>query len=336
MAQISTEKIRRLKQTDEVWEGTTRLARFWVTPKNERPYRPHLMTFVSDRGKVIRTDVLEIHPTVGQTWEGLLKAMRRPVFGGGRNRRPQMMVLDDEELVQALTPRLVELDIQCQYRRRLPHLETYLKKLEHRMNRGFPETPNLLSIPDVTVPLLERIFIAAAEFYRTKPWEMLPYEMPIEIRYPLEAEARYAVVIGAAGESFGLSVNDDREGLQLMFAGLSPEELVEKTSWLALTYELPLALAFDDLDAIARFDWPIPNGQAYPSITRVGSEQELLPPTLQDLIWLEAVLPVLSLFFQEYFELDESGQVRPCEYVISTKTINGPAEISLRLPVEVV
>jgi hypothetical protein len=336
MAKITPEKIRRLKQTNEVWEGTTRLARFWVTPKNEAPYRPYYLQFVSDCGKVVCTGVKEAHPTPDQVWENLLKTMHRPALGAGRKRRPDTVALDDEQLVQALALRLSKLGIECQYQRQLPYLEAALEGLEKRLNRGFPEVPCLFSIPDVTVPLLERIFTAAAEFYRLEPWKKLPYEVPMEIRYPPDADPRYAVVIGTEGESLGLSVNDNWEDLQTMYAELSPDELIGKISWFALTYEIPIALAFDDLDVIERFDWPIPNESAYPSIARVGSTPDLLPPTRQDLFWLEGVLPVLSEFFKNHLDLDGFGHVRPSKYTFSTQTINGPAEVSLQIPADIV
>ncbi len=331
MAKITLEEIRRLKQINEVWEGTTRQGRLWITPKDEPPYRPYYIKFISDRDKVLCTGLEEAPPTPDQVWEKLLKTMHRPMLGAGRKRRPKMVVMDDEQLVQALAPRLAELDIQCQYRRQLSYLGPALESLERCMNRGFPEIPSLLSVPNVTVPLLERIFTAAAKFYRLAPWEMLPYEIPIEIRYPLDADPRYAVVIGMNKESYGLSVNDNWEDLKMMLSGSSPDKFSEQMSWLAFTYEIPLALAYDDLDAVSRYNWPIPNQHAYPSIVRASITMEVTPPTRQDIFWLEGVLPALNMFFEERLGFDESG-VYPGEYKLSVPTISGPAEVFIQLP----
>ncbi|MBS1248947.1 MAG: hypothetical protein MAG431_00517 [Chloroflexi bacterium] len=333
MKKINLDKVRRLKQFNDVWEGTTRQGRFWVTPKDRDPYRPYYINFVSNRGKVLSTSTEETQPTLDQVWEKLLKTMRRPMLGAGRRRRPKMVVMDDEQLVADLAPRLAKLDIQCQYRRQLPHLENVLESLEQRMNRNFPEMPSLLSVPNATIPLLEHIFTASAKFYRLAPWEILPYEIPLEICYPREAKPRYAVVIGMNKESYGISVNDNWEDVQMMLRGKVPDSPSESMSWVAFSYELPIALAYDDLDAISRYDWPIPNPQAYPSIVRANTDKGLSRPTRQDIAWLEGALPALNIFFENQFGFDESSAF-PGKYELSVQTISGPAKVLIQLSAE--
>jgi len=335
MFKTPLEKIRRLKQTGEVWEGTIRLARMWITPKNASPYRPYQLIFVSDTDRVLLTKLEDTPPTPDQVWEALFKAMRHPALGAGRKRRPRVLALDDKEMVQAITPRLTEIDIRCEYRREIPFAAHALQELEQHVNRKFPAPPSLVSIPGVTIPLLGNIFTATADFYRLAPWEQLQDETPIEVRYPLDAAPRYAVIMGAAGESFGISVNDTRSDLRRMFTGISPLQLANEISWFTLTYDIPLYFSFDDLDAISRYNWPVVNEQAYPSMARVGPGSEFHLPTRQDVLWTEGALPALTEFFKNHLKFNPPGRAQPTKCTLTVPTLNGSAQVALRLPVPV-
>jgi len=329
------EKIRQLKQTDEVWEGTTRLARMWITPKNASPYRPYHLMFVSDTDRVVLTKLEDAPPTPNQVLDAFFKTMRRPALGAGRKRRPQVLALDDQEMVQVLTPRLAEISVQCEYRRELPFATYALQELERHVNRKFPAPPSLLSISGVTIPLLGNIFSAAADFYRLSPWKKLRDEIPIEIRYPPDAAPRYAVIMGAAGESFGISVNDSRSDLKRMFTSIAPLQLANEISWLTLTYEIPLFFSFDDLDAISRYNWPVVNERAYPSVARVGPDADFHLPTRQDMLWMEAALPALAEFCKNHLRLNHRGRVQATKCNLTVPTLNGSAQVALRIPVPV-
>ncbi|MFQ5615461.1 MAG: calcium-binding protein [Anaerolineales bacterium] len=332
MARDPLHRIRQLKQVDEIWEVATRLMRTWITPKDADPYRPYQITFVTDRGKIVRSRLNEMAHTPDQLWDELCRAMRRPGLGAGRKRRPKIIALNDRELVRALTPRLAEIGIQCEYRRDLPHLEDAIQETEKFLNRKSPEAPSMLSVPGVTVPLLGHIFTAAVEFYHLAPWEMLSYEVPIEIRYPANAQPRYVVVMGAAGEAFGISVNDSLSDLQRMFSGIHPEQLTREISWFTLTYDIPLHLAFDDLDAIIRYGWPVANKQAYPAIVRVGPTPDFHPPTKKDVFWVAGALPALTVFFQKHLKLNHMGIVHPTECTIAVQTLSSLEQVYVRIP----
>ena len=336
MSKDPLKKIRRIKQTDEVWEGTARLARMWITPKNADPYRPYHLMFVSDTDRVVLTRIKNAPPTADQVCEALFKAMRRPGLGAGRKRRPRVLALDDKELVQAITLRLAEIGVLCEYRGELPFATSALQELEQHVNRKFPAPPSLRSIQGVTIPLLESIFISAAAFYHLAPWEQLQDETPIEIRYPADAVSRFVVVMGTAGESFGISVNDTLADLKRMFTAASPQQLINEISWFTLTYDVAPYFSFDDLDTIARYGWPVVNEHAYPSMARVGGPTaEFYLPTRKDLFWIEGVLPALTELFQNRLKLDRRGNVRPAECTLTVPTLNGPTQVYLRMPISV-
>src|SRR2546428_544429 len=149
--------VQRLPQRDEYWVGTHRLARLWVTPRNAPPYRPYLTLVLSQEGKIVRSQVQRHPPTAETLFEDLLQAMRRPVWGAGRARRPTRLYVDHPEDVVALTPGLAALQVQCVYRHPLALADAVIADMERSLGKYKPR-PGLLSVPSVTPPLLGHLY----------------------------------------------------------------------------------------------------------------------------------------------------------------------------------
>ncbi len=325
-------KVQRLKQRDEVWVGTCRLARMWVTPKNAPPYRPYVALLLNHKNKILRSQVLEQSPTTEQLLEVLLRAMRRPMLGSGwRARRPTGVYLDNADYVAALTPRLAELGVRCEYRTSLPAVDDALHSMETRMGR-YELIPGLLSIPSITPPLLGRLYTLTTQFYQATPWRRLNDQHSLEIRYPPDSKPRYAVVMGSGGEVFGLAVYDTLDDLRLMYRrDLSPQQTAQMATWLVLFFEEAPAMSFDDLDAMARYNWPVAGEQAYPVFGRSSSKQELVLPTAADLFWLDGALTGILAYLSDHMQLDY-GLVQPAEITLPITTLSSKAQIYLKLP----
>lgn len=335
MKKLTPEKIRKLKQKTDVWEVAVRLGRTWVTSDDDLLVRPWFVIVVSQDDKVVRTATLYHEPPPDEIWETVLQAMRRPMLGAGGKHRPQRIIFDDQAFVDIFAPRLTEIDVKCAYQRDLGYLNSALVELERMLNRDFPEMESLLSIPGVSVPLLGEVFKAAAEFYELAPWEKFPYEFAMEIHAPADAPPRYAVVMGGGGESYGLFVTEDFVGLQRIFNQFDPEGVTSAMTAFSLTYDTAVYFAFDDLDAITRYDWPIAGERAYPSMVRFTPNDKFQLPARRDILWLEAVLPALTEFFEQHFQLDAQGHVPSGEYTFDIDTLSGPVAVSLSLPVDV-
>src|SRR5713101_3043695 len=159
----------RLKQHDEYWAATSRLARMWITPKHAPPYRPYVTLVLSQQGKIVRSRVLEHPPAAPTLFEELLRAMRRPAWGAGRARRPTRIYLDNAEDVAALTPLLEALNIQCVYRHTLAMADEVMVEMETHM-RKYEPLPGLVSIPSATPQMLGHLYQLAAQFYQATPW----------------------------------------------------------------------------------------------------------------------------------------------------------------------
>ncbi len=325
------DRVRRLPQRDEAWEGSARHARTWITPRSGAPYRPYLVIFVTaDAGKILDTKLGDDPPTPELIFEELLRAMRRPTLGAGAARRPGVVYLPDAGQVAALTPLLAQVGVRCQHRTSLPMLTEALYSLERSMNRGKP-VPGLLTLPGVTPPFVGRLYELAAEFYELAPWRWLNDQHPFEIRYPPEAEPRYAVVMGSGGEVFGLAVYDTPSDLQMMFADMPDKERYRLRTWVVLFFEEAMGTSFDDLDAIERFGWPVFAEHAYPVFGRTTHKAELDTPRPADAFWMEGALAAISAFVRDHLQV-RPGYVRPVELTLPIATISGAAQVYLRVP----
>jgi hypothetical protein len=324
-------KVQHVKQRDEYWVGTSRLARMWITPRQAPPYRPYVTLLVSQEGKVLRSNVLDHPPTADALFADLLRAMRRPMWGAGGARRPTRIYVDNENYVAALTPRLAPLHVQCAYHHRLSMAaEEAWYAMETRMGKYKP-IPGLVSIPSVTPPLLCHLYQLAAQFYQAAPWQWLHDHHPLAIRYPPEDTPRYAIVMGSGGEVFGLAVYDTLDDLQLMYeSDRSPRQIAKMATWSVLFFEEATAMSFDDLDAMAQYNWPVATHNAYPVFGRTTSDQAIVPPAKSDLLWMEGALAGILTYLDEHLELHQ-GVVQPAEVTLSVTLMGGEAQVHLTI-----
>lgn len=323
----------KLKQSNETWQAGAVLARVWIQEKQEdRPYRPYQVLVVDDDGRVLSTEIHGEAPTPQEVWSDMGRAMRRPMLGAGGPRRPRIVALQDVALAEALRPRLAEIGVQVELRLNLASVEEVSRFVGQGMAARDKQPPSLLGVQGGTVPLIGRIYAAAAEFYRLAPWTLLKFETPIEIAYPLDGERRYAVVIGALGEEFGLSAYDRIDDFRRVMDVSNPRQRPKVGSSLMLSFGTPNFLAFDDLDAIPAYGWEVAGEDAYPMVVRIVDGHRLVAPSVQDLFWLEGALPALIHLFKKGIRLKENGEVQPKKATCTVQTLGGPAKARVRIP----
>jgi len=323
-------QIQRLKQRDEYWAGTTRLARMWITPDDEWPYRPYLTLLLSQQGKILSSNVLAQPPAADALFESLLRAMRRPALGSGRARRPTLIYLDNAEHVAALSPLLEALKIQCVHRPTLAMADEVVAAMETQWGQ-YELPPGLVSIPSVTRSMVGHLHELAAQFYRATPWTWFHDHHPFAIQVAPEEAPRYAIVMGNAGEVFGLSVYDTLDDLRLVFSpALSHEEVARMSTWFVLFFEEAPAVSFDDLDAITEHDWPVAAPQAYPVFGRSTADQGLALPAKADLLWIEGALAGLLTYLDQQMVL-RRGVPQLADVTMSVTRVDGEAQVRLQL-----
>ncbi|OQX65304.1 MAG: hypothetical protein B5M51_01105 [Anaerolinea sp. 4484_236] len=335
MAKSSINKVRNLKQKDETWQIAIFRARTWIETKQGNIYRPWQVMVLEGRLLTIRQESFPEHPTTHDISETLFKAMWRPMFGTGRKRRPKTILFDDAELEKELSPILEGIGIKSQRHNHLPDVHANYKAINSILKRDTELIPSLLSIPKVTIPLLEKVFKAAANYYRVAPWEKIPYEFGLEINYPIDAPARYAVVVGVEGTVFGLAIYNNLKDFRTSREIVGTEESPPDYPFLSFSYENGTYLSFDDLDAIDKYGWDIPNENAYLSLDMYVPNLDILQlPTLDDLLWLAGVLPVLTFLFEKIFDIDELLDGIQRKNTFKIKTLAGEEKVQIIYPVD--
>ena len=162
---------------------------------------------------------------------------------------------------------MAEIGVICDYAATLPAVEAVLRELSAQLNEG-EVRPGLLEAPGVTLPLLAEFYAAAAFFYQQAPWRWVDNLAALEIRYPVDGPARYAVIMGFGGQEFGLAVFPTAKDLGLQYSNLEPDQLMQKMTAFSVTYGESDALSFADLDAITKYGWPVAGPNTYPLIMK--------------------------------------------------------------------
>jgi hypothetical protein len=203
------------------------------------------------------------------------------------------------------------------------------------MNDVFFNSPSLIAVPGVSNQLLDSLFRLAADFYRHSPWLCFNSDLPIEIEYPPSAQSRITVVMGSAGQAFGLSIYDSREDIQRVYDARTPLDGFDQISWLALSFDPIHYLAEEDAAAIKENAWPIVNEAAYPVITRVGAPgPDLHAPTLADLEWLEGALGGFNKMFGEADASAEVPRYYGYEAILRIQTYRRLRDIKIQVAAE--
>jgi hypothetical protein len=332
MAKGPLDKVDRLPQTNEMWEGTVRRLRAWITPRNQSPYRPYVILVVSRAaGKVVGSEIVENVPSPDQVLNVLAKAMRHPTLGGGKKRRPAVVYVDDKALVEALTPRLQEVGIRCEYQHTLREVEQAMLSMEEFMTKREP-LPGLLKSPGVTPHMVKGLFEAAAFFYREAPWQWIDDARPIEVRYPPDSRPRYAIVMGHGGQVYGLAAYNSPDELRAIYAGTPPKRLLGQMEWTSLLFGEVIEVPFDDLDDMEKYGWPVAGELAYPIPIRVTRTGQPVRPGKSDLLWFEAALLAIPTFVRDRLQA-EQGVLRPAESTLTVAMADGEDRIHLHYPV---
>ncbi|MGD8245500.1 MAG: hypothetical protein PVI63_09940 [Anaerolineae bacterium] len=320
-----------LRQRDEIWECTARKGRVWITPPDCAPYRPYVVLTVSREDRILGLEVVEDDPTPPEVINALAKAMRYPAPGSGGKRRPTVIHLDDALLTEALAPELGKVGIACKFRHSLRVAERALQEMWGYI--GEERTiPGLLEVPGVTPFMVNGLFEAAASFYHAAPWRTVSDSDPIEIRYPVDSQPRYAAVMGHGGQTYGLAIYSSRDVLRETYAGTPPDQVIEKGNWTSLLYDEAVETPIDDLDAIEAHGWPVADKYAYPLPLQMGPAGRLTRPGKSDLLRMEAALLAIPRFVRDHVKA-AAGRLRAAEETLTITMADGEDRIHLRYPV---
>jgi hypothetical protein len=171
-----------------------------------------------------------------------------------------------------------------------------LDELPDQMQAEGP--PGLSSANRVEPENLASFYRAAAEFYRLAPWKRFGEEAAIRIACDqIEGGPWYAIIIGRAGMTFGLTLYDDLETVKtLRSAGPFNGEKAEEAEALTVLFVTEREVPDADLDAVEHFDLEVAGPDAHPWVFHKAQGMNIRAPLPWEARLLEGCLRAVPRF----------------------------------------
>jgi hypothetical protein len=287
------DRVRELPQDPaEVWQAGWRRLPRWVEHEGERA-RPWLALAVAASGPapaIVAAQLTLEAPTHAELLDALVTGMRKPREGAPR--RPVRVEVRDPGEQAALVDVLGALGVECARSDALTAFDAVVELKAQRMVAESKEaTGALAALAPARVASLTR---AAAELYRAAPWDTLGDDVTVRIESGVGSG--HAVVLGAAGLTFGLLLARDLaslERLRVEAEGAPPPDAPGGA--VALLFEEPSRLPLADLEALEAHGVSAAEDAA-PLLLGLDLARRPRPLSPDEVDLLEALLRALPLF----------------------------------------
>jgi hypothetical protein len=313
-------RLKRLPQRGDTWQADCRQLPTFVKDSSGQPVRPWLTLVISfGQQFILGQHLAEEQPSPEQLWDTLAASMQKP-FMGDKQRPAELQVragVGWEDLRQPLA----DLGLRCVTVEELPVIETIVAHLDQSL--GGEQPSGLVDVPGVTVEQVGRVYEAAAEFYKQAPWRRLRYENAVRIECPrIEGGPWFAVLMGQSGLTMGVALYEDLNLLKRLWAeDLSDEENAELTVATTLTFGDADEIAPSDLEAARRHGWKMARPDAYPSIFHKERGLSMRPPTVEELVLMEACLRTLPDFVKRRRQEDFTPETMTVATAAGDRTV---------------
>lgn len=240
--------------------------------------------------------------------------------------QPASIKCNDEDLAARLSQASGDSGPDVNYEPNMPAWNEVLIDLANQLteNQGPAEAmPSLVDSGCSEIQIREYA-IAAASFYRARLWDYLDDIDLIECEFPKPPkDMRYAVVLGAGSQTYGLGFYSDAEDhYDMMAQRADPSEL----SLMSLTYESTAEVNSGDVQLWKEFDLPLETGEAFPSLNGFSADGPRRP-TLKQLEYATVVLQALAETIEEEIDsgvwtksIDDRGKKKRCKFSIPNLT----------------
>lgn len=308
---------RRTVRRGVVWQGAVRKMPMWIGPPGAHPYRPWGAIWISTKGRPLHMKLggPEMDDAGALAWAAFEELAAQETGG----ELPGTVELDDSALADALRPRLEALGIRVAVVRELSWVDEAVS-VYHQEAGGSP-LPGIFDAPDVFEGEARAFWDAAAKFYRAQPWRELTDEDVFRVSGAL-MPGRYdwGVVLGAAGQEYGLALFNSRAEHERMRAGdreaLSEALLV----FFGPVHELPI----DDADWMLEHGVEVAGRDAWPWVVERRGRAEMRRPGARLLARAEQLLRAFAQLRPE--EIDRG------RWTATVPSARGEAEVTIELP----
>ena len=223
--------------------------------------------------------------------------------------RPVQIECNDRELADGLNNLLRDSGTTATFVAEMTEWNAVLEEMTEQFGLAGPPMPSLREA-GCTERQIREFAGAAAAFYRAKLWDylgdidLIKMETPKPPRY-----LKYAVVLGAGAETYGLGFYDDAEDhYDLMAQRGDPREL----NLFSLTFQSRADVRSGDIELWSELDLPLETGEAFPTMD-FFSEGESRRPTPKELDFATVVLKALAATSEE--EIDSGRWTKSVEFL---------------------
>lgn len=324
-----------LSQSKDTWYYVSRRARAWVKFDTGDPIRPYvLITFNLQTGLIRDLQMLEHRPTSEDIQEVLYNAMAIPMDKKvSIPQRPQRIDFEDQVTFEKLKSALFEVGVNARHKPEKEFFDQLVADLESQLSQNEVELAGLLSLPRVTRKMIEALFKAAAQFYRSEPWVVLSNNDLLSIKLSTQKAPYYVSVMGQGGVEYGLVVFKKWQDVEEFYASNDPDEpVIPSSGHHVLNFEEIFNLPFDDLDDIEKYGWEVAGEKAYPMPIAIFPDYSVERPYKDDILFYEAALQAIAVFIQEPIEFRKDGKMANIKLNIPLTTFAGAVELSLEYP----
>lgn len=307
----------------EVWQGGYVRLPGWVAEPGKRPYRTvaplwiSLHTEMVHAGSAVRADELERRGAL----DALVDFACDQELAGYR---PGKLEVNDAELAEELAAALAGLDIEVVHRESLLAVNRVLLKMTEALI-GRAEVPGPFEVAGMTVDRMRSFAEAAKAFFLAAPWRHLEDVdlLRVETKVP-DSSLRFATVLGAGGETFGLGLFESEEDLWTIYRSNQGGPAMPRRGLWHVAFDPIHEVPLPDADLWLDNDLPVAGEDAYPYAMFVRPSGRARRATPRILTFLEAVLRALA--DTEEAEMDQG------QWSKEVMTAEGLTTLTLSLP----
>ena len=319
--------VRLALRAQEVWQGGIVRMPTWVqnpTDKNGPPFRPLGALWVSLRTGLIHLEFPEKEAPATEAPDDF--ALRALVNFGLKEAkrlegRPALVQVRDANLQHLLSEALSRFGTRVELVDDLPPVRHVLQEMEAGVSEG-PRVPNALEAAGVTIERMRAYADAAAAFFRAAPWQYLANADLLVVEAPLARRGmKHIVVLGNAGEQFGIGFFGSRKAFERMF---DDRPKAPPTHVHGVTFGAIDEMTCGDADLWEDHGLPLAGPRAYPFAVDLHLEKESRRPGAADLAYIEALLRTLAATTED--ELDAGRWEK------TVPTFDGAVTVRLTLP----
>ncbi len=291
---------------DESWQGgIIPMANMLNLPGVEDADEAGIVLWRSTSSELIHAQ--PILPSEESRLDGFVEAMLEFYEEHKFPFRPARIECNDRKLADGLSDLLRDSGTTVTFTAKMPQWNAVMRDMVKHFGMVGRPAPSLRDV-GCSDEQIREFASAAAAFYRARLWDhlddvdLIKIETPKPLRY-----LKYAVVLGAAAQSYGLGFyNKAEDHYDLMSQQVDPLGL----NLFSLSFDPPGDMQNMDIELWNELDLPLETGEAFPSMV-LYSKKEPRRPTPKELDFATVVLRALADTSEE--EIDSGRWTKSVE-----------------------